>query len=205
MTKRLLGDSSSITLENIMDGLYVNLRPMQPQYHAKPLYEILLTQQSLFLWDYLRDGPFDSVDHYCSHLLQLSRQASHGAYIIEDRRNQSILGKLCLLHFDSDAKSLELAYIVFGAKARGTYLGKEAAFLAINSVFEIHDCRICCWRCDSRNIASIKFAQKFGFEQISIISNHMVVRGEVRDTLCFELTRDNWFKAKNSLRELIKL
>ena len=47
-------------------------------------------------------------------------------------------------------------------------------------------------RCDARNIASAKLATKFLLKHVETIEKYIVVKGNMRDALCFELYRDTW-------------
>lgn len=46
--------------------------------------------------------------------------------------------------------------------------------------------------CDNRNVPSKNAATRFGFTFEGLFSNHMVIRGENRDTAWFSIIRPEW-------------
>ena len=48
------------------------------------------------------------------------------------------------------------------------------------------------WKCDSRNLASRRAAQRLGFSFEGVFRNHMVVKGQSRDTAWFAITDAEW-------------
>jgi RimJ/RimL family protein N-acetyltransferase len=47
------------------------------------------------------------------------------------------------------------------------------------------------WRCDARNVASIRVAEKAGMRREGVLRSHMLTPArERRDTVCYALLRD---------------
>lgn len=172
-----------------INGTEIDLVPLVPANHAGPLLTLFSAKEK---WAYLRDGPFYDILSYTAHLNEFQYRTAVAAYVIVEMRTGDILGKMCLLHAKPAAKSLEIGYCVFGDRIIGHPFGKQAIALLLDAVFNLFACELCEWRCDARNIASAKFATKFSFKQIEFIQNHIIVKGQQRDTIVFQLQRGTW-------------
>ncbi len=175
-------------------GADINLVPLDPARHAASLFALF---QDDNIWRYLRDGPFETLDMYRSHLWHFLSHTAFAAYVIVEKTSGAILGKVSLMHADPKCRSLEIGYVVFGAKATGHPFGKQAISLLIDAVFTQFDCKICKWRCDARNIASAKLSAKFFFTHSATIHRHLLIKGVHRDTKIFQLKRNIWKSLKN--------
>src|SRR5205085_5907345 len=68
----------------------------------------------------------------------------------------------------------------------------EACYLAAAYIFDTLGYRRFEWKCDNRNVPSKKAATRFGFTFEGVFRNHMVIKGENRDTAWFSITRPEW-------------
>ena len=48
------------------------------------------------------------------------------------------------------------------------------------------------WKCNALNAASRRAAERFGFTFEGVFRNHMVVKGQSRDTAWYAITDDEW-------------
>ncbi len=56
------------------------------------------------------------------------------------------------------------------------------------------------WRCDAENAASMRMAEKCGLTPEGLLRNHTRnPSGEVRDTACFAILKEEWLASKKSL------
>ncbi|WP_166416719.1 GNAT family N-acetyltransferase [Cochlodiniinecator piscidefendens] len=184
-----------------IDGTEVSLVPLSPDLHAETLFDLFLEEKT---WIHLRDGPFKSVEDYQVHLEQYLLVTAFAGFVIQENRTGDVLGKMSLLHADPVRNRVEIGYVVFGAQAKGTYLGKQALAVLIDTVFATYGFEVCEWRCNARNIPSAKLASKFCFEQTAEIQNHMVVKGAMRDTKIFELNREKWNAQRGAILRSIQ-
>lgn len=176
-------------MSETLHGTGFDLVPLQPALHGARLHNLF---SDATIWQYLRDGPFATAELYTAHLQSFLSYTAFAAYIIVDQASGDILGKMSLLHPEPDCRGLEIGYVVFAAPAKGAGSGKAAVALLIETAFTRIGCDVMKWRCDARNIASAKFAEKLGFEHKETILKQLVVKGVERDTLCFELPRARW-------------
>jgi hypothetical protein len=56
------------------------------------------------------------------------------------------------------------------------------------------------WKCDSRNLASRRAAQRLGFSYEGVFRQHMVVKGRNRDTTWFAITDGDWPALREAFR-----
>ncbi|MDD7973627.1 GNAT family N-acetyltransferase [Roseinatronobacter alkalisoli] len=180
-------DHASETLR----GTGFDLVPLQSALHGATLHDLFADDAT---WQYLRDGPFATAALYTAHLHDFLHHTAFAAYVITDPATGGILGKMSLLHPEPACRGLEIGYVVFAAPAKGGGIGKAAVALLIAAAFTQFGCDVLKWRCDARNIASARLAEKLGFAHTQTILKQMVVKGVDRDTLCFALPKARWCK-----------
>ena len=172
-----------------LHGTGFDLVPLQPGLHGAALHGLFADAAT---WQYLRDGPFATEALYTAHLHDFLHNTAFAAYVIKDTASGNLLGKMSLLHPEPACRGLEIGYVVFAGPAKGGGVGKAAVTLLIDAAFTRFGCDVLKWRCDARNIASAKLAEKLGFAHRQTILKHMIVKGVERDTLCFDLPKAHW-------------
>jgi RimJ/RimL family protein N-acetyltransferase len=73
-----------------------------------------------------------------------------------------------------------------------TRLATEALFLHARYIFEELGYRRFEWKCNDRNAPSKKAAERFGFAFEGIFRQHMIQKGENRDTAWFAMLDGDW-------------
>jgi RimJ/RimL family protein N-acetyltransferase len=68
----------------------------------------------------------------------------------------------------------------------------EALYLSAAYAFDSLGYRRFEWKCNDRNLPSKRAAQRFGFAFEGIFRQHMVVKGQNRDTAWFSITDAEW-------------
>jgi hypothetical protein len=87
---------------------------------------------------------------------------------------------------------IEVGHILFGPRLARTRGATEAIYLLARHVFDDLGYRHFEWKCDGRNEPSKWAAQRFGFTPEGVFRQHMIVKGENRDTAWFSMLDREW-------------
>jgi RimJ/RimL family protein N-acetyltransferase len=94
----------------------------------------------------------------------------------------------------------ELGHIWYAPEVQRTKVNTEAVFLLLSYLLgELHY-RRAEWKCDARNERSRKAALRLGFQFEGVFRQHMVVKGENRDTAWFSLLDGEWPRVSTNMR-----
>ena len=87
---------------------------------------------------------------------------------------------------------IEIGNVLFTSSLQRTTAATEALFLLLAHAFDDLGFRRVEWKCDNRNAASQAAALRLGFAFEGLFRQHMIVRGETRDTAWFALLDRDW-------------
>ena len=94
----------------------------------------------------------------------------------------------------------ELGFVWYVAAAQRTKANTEACYLLLRHCFEALGYRRMEWKCDVANEASRRAARRLGFTFEGIFRQHMIVKGENRDTAWFSLLDHEWPRIATAIR-----
>jgi len=100
-------------------------------------------------------------------------------------------GFLSFMRDEAQHRTVEIGDVYFGSAIRGA-AGAEAVYLLLRFAFEEARYRRVEWKCDTRNVASARAAVRFGFTYEGLFRQHMVIRGENRDTAWYAMLDGEW-------------
>lgn len=163
-----------------LTGRYVRLEPLSPA-HAADLGAI--TDPVLFR--YLPEDPQDFQEWLATAMA--STDPLFFAAVVQGRA----LGRAAVLRIDLPNGVAEIGHILWGPQLRRTPAATEAVYLLADHLFGLGARRVE-WKCNDRNEASMAAAVRFGFTFEGIFRQHMVVKGENRDTAWFSLLDREW-------------
>ncbi len=87
---------------------------------------------------------------------------------------------------------IEIGSILWGPRIARTRIATEALYLFARHAFDELGYRRFEWKCNAANEPSRRAAQRFGFSFEGIFRQHMVVKGQNRDTAWFAITDADW-------------
>jgi RimJ/RimL family protein N-acetyltransferase len=176
----------------IMRGRYVRLEPLDPRAHASALFAATHGPgHDPRLWDYMFVGPFASQKEFGAWLSACAQSEDPLFFAIVDR-TLGAAGMASFMRISPGHGVIEIGNIFFAANLQHRREATEAIFLLLRQAFERWGYRRVEWKCDSRNRRSRRAAQRFGFRSEGLFRQHMVVKGESRDTAWFAITDRDW-------------
>ena len=165
----------------------VRLEPFSALVHGAGLWTSL--GQADELWTYMPYGPFASRKAFDAWL---GGREGH-----DDPRHMSILvqgevlGTLAFMSLRPDMGVAEIGHVVLSPRLSRTPPATAAFVLALGHLFDLGYRRVE-WKCDSRNQPSRRAALRLGFRFEGVFRQHMIIKGQNRDTAWFGLIDREW-------------
>jgi RimJ/RimL family protein N-acetyltransferase len=167
-------------------GRHVVLRRVTTD-DAAPLFE---AGRDPAIWTYLPYGPYREEDELRARLAEIADSDDPLFYAIcRDGRPQGIAS---YLRITPEHGTIEIGHIWFGTPLQRTTAATEAIFLLARHAFDDLGYRRLEWKCNALNEKSRRAAERFGFTFEGVFRNHMVVKGQNRDTAWYAITDYDW-------------
>jgi RimJ/RimL family protein N-acetyltransferase len=191
---------SAVTLT----GPTITLLPMKPEMFTARLHDLTNGSaiESLgrsvpaydpdeFVWRYLFGGPFESADGLCAYLADQTDAPDRRCLAIWHNVADQPVGVFNLASNSPANLRIELGGIALSPIMQGTGVLAECTYLALAHCFDLGYHRVE-WKCDNRNERSKRAALRLGFTAEGVQDQHMIVKGQRRDTAWFRMLADEW-------------
>jgi RimJ/RimL family protein N-acetyltransferase len=176
-----------------LEGRWVTLVPLNPNEHAKALYEGSNGDAAReAAWAYLFDGPYASLDEFRANLEAKARSTDPLFFTVIDKASGKAVGYQTFLRIDLPNRVIEVGNILYTPAIQRTAGATEAQYLFAAHVFDDLGYRRYEWKCNSLNAPSRRAAERFGFTFEGIFRQHMIVKGRNRDTAWFAMLDSEW-------------
>ncbi|HWE87645.1 MAG TPA: GNAT family protein [Terracidiphilus sp.] len=179
-----------------MCGRTVMLEPLDAARHTAALWEAVRGHDEL--WDYLFDGPYGSEAELSVDLARQERAEGFVFYAIVPAETGRAAGYASYLRMEPRHGVIEVGNILMGPALQRTTAATEAMVLMARHVFEDLGYRRYEWKCNARNEPSRRAALRLGFTFEGIFRQHMVVKGQNRDTAWFAMLDGEWPERKRA-------
>jgi RimJ/RimL family protein N-acetyltransferase len=113
-------------------------------------------------------------------------------FAVVDLRTGKAEGRQALMRIDPAHGVIEVGSILWGPAIARSRVTTEALYLTACYVFDELGYRRFEWKCNNLNEPSKRAAERFGFRFEGIFRQHMVVKGQNRDTAWFGMTDADW-------------
>jgi RimJ/RimL family protein N-acetyltransferase len=181
-------------------GRWVTLEPVKPRAHAAALFAATHGPgHDPGLWDFMFVGPFANRADFASWLGACAQSDDPLFFAIVDHAHGA-LGIASFTHINPGHGVIELGNIFFAAPLQRSRGATEAIYLMLHHAFDRLGYRRVEWKCDSRNQRSQRAALRFGFIREGIFRQHMIVKGESRDTVWFAMLDRDWPQRRAAYR-----
>jgi len=180
-------------------GRFVRLEPLDATRHGDDLWQELQGPDPA-LWDYLPYGPFAARAAFDAWLAGNAESRDPQFYTVVDQKHGRALGLLSYLRITPKDGCIEIGHITFGAGLQRTPGATEAVYLLARRAFDELGYRRFEWKCNARNVRSRRAAERFGFSYEGLFRQHMVVKGESRDTAWYSLLDSEWPRCREAFQ-----
>ena len=174
-----------------LQGRLIRLEPLDAARHGDDLWQELQGPDPA-LWDYLPYGPFAERAAFDAWLAGHADGRDPQCYAVVEQTDGRALGLLAYLRITPKDGCIEIGHIAFGAALQRTPGATEAVFLLARNAFDTLGYRRLEWKCNAHNARSRRAAKRFGFSYEGLFRQHMIVKGENRDTAWYALLDGEW-------------
>ena len=175
------------------EGRFITLTPLDVAADVAELFTIShVDEATRKLWRYMPRGPFADAEDQAAFLSEWQATPHVIAFAVRDAAAQHCLGSISLMSIRAEHGVAELGNIWYAPAAQRTKANTEACYLLLRNCFEDLGYRRMEWKCDARNDPSRNAALRLGFTFEGIFRQHMIIKGENRDTAWFAMLDHEW-------------
>ncbi len=179
---------SRVTLE----GRYVRLEPLDAQHHGAGLYEASATADAEDRFRYLGETAPEGHAAFISWLEKAAASEDPLHFAVIDKASGRIGGRQSYLRIDPANGAIEIGNILWNDPVARRPAATEALFLFARHAFDTLGYRRFEWKCNDLNAPSKRAALRFGFTPEGVFRQHMIVKGQNRDTAWFSIIDAEW-------------
>jgi RimJ/RimL family protein N-acetyltransferase len=172
------------------EGRYVRLEPLDAARHGDDLFAAGPTDEALLR--YLPERPFPDRAAFQPWLDKAAASEDPLFFAVIDTTTGRAEGRLSLMRFDPAHGVIETGHLLFGPRLGQTRGATEAVRLLARHIFDELGYRRFEWKCNNANEPSKRAAIRFGFTFEGVFRQHMVIKGENRDTAWYSITDREW-------------
>ncbi|UVL83954.1 GNAT family N-acetyltransferase [Pseudomonas sp. B21-028] len=176
----------------LIEGRFIRLEKLDPARHADGLWQALEGPGAdPKLWDYLPYGPFSERKAFDAWLENHAANIDPYFFTVIDRANGEVQGILSLMSIVPAQGRIEIGHVTFGASMQRSPKSTEAVYLLAKESFALGYRRLE-WKCNNANARSKYAAERLGFTFEGVFRQHMVVKGQNRDTAWYSMLDSEW-------------
>ena len=175
------------TAPDALEGRYARLERLSVDLHVEALYAA--NPIDVAHWEYLPYGPFPEPGVY--------RLWAEGAAVSPDPLYYAVCGAAgwsglaSYMRVDRTNGVIEIGNIAFSPGLQRTPASTEVVHLMLDHAFTAGFRRVE-WKCNSENAPSRRAAERLGFTYEGTFHQHMIVKGQNRDTAWFAIIDSDW-------------
>jgi RimJ/RimL family protein N-acetyltransferase len=163
-----------------------------------------LGEENDYSWLYLPEGPFAERAAFDAYLSRKANSEEAFCYAIVESHSRLTTGLASLMRIDRPNRVIEVGGIHYSRSLQRTAGGTEAMYLLARYAFEALGYRRYEWKCNALNTGSRRAAQRLGFTFEGIFRQHMIVKGQNRDTAWYSMLDSEWPDRKASLEAWLR-
>ena len=175
-----------------LEGRYVRLEPFEVARHAAGLWQAASGPGAEARFEFLADPPPRDLDDMTRRVAAEATRDDPLAFAVVDRDSDVALGRQSLMRIEPAHGVIEIGSVLWGPRMSRSRRSTEALQLAASYVFDALGYRRFEWKCNNANEPSKRAAERFGFTFEGIFRQHMIIKGENRDTAWFSMLNGEW-------------
>jgi RimJ/RimL family protein N-acetyltransferase len=183
----MIGPAKGRPERRVLEGRYARLEPIAAA-HAGDLFAAAGPERYTYLFGYKPESE-------AAMATVLEAEAAKDdplCFAVIDRATGHAEGKQSLMRITPEHGVIEIGGILWGDRIARTRVATEAQYLFARHAFDDLGYRRYEWKCNALNAPSRRAAERFGFSFEGIFRQHMIVKGENRDTAWFAMVDGDW-------------
>ncbi len=175
-----------------IEGRYVVLEPLDAARHGDGLYAASTVADAGERFRWLFEYPPESRAAFQPWLEKVEASQDPLFFTVVDKASGTIAGRQTIMRIEPAFGVAEIGNIYWGPTVSRTPAATEAHFLFARYIFDDLGYRRWEWKCNNRNEPSKRAAERFGFSFEGVFRQHLVVKGENRDTAWYSIIDKEW-------------
>lgn len=184
----------------VLEGLRVRLEPLDAGRHGDGLYEASSVADAAGRFAWLPDTPPQSRADFQPWLDKAAASEDPLFFAVVDKASGKVAGRQTLMRIDPAHGAIEIGNIYWGPLVSRKPAATEAQFLFADYIFDALGYRRYEWKCNNRNEPSKRAAERFGFKFEGVFRQHMIVKGQNRDTAWYSIIDSEWPALRRAYR-----
>ncbi len=177
-----------------LDGSHTRLERLGPE-HVEALHAANPAEAEHWRW--MAYGPFPDPAVYALWATGAAASDDPAYYAI--RGPGGWAGVASFMRIDRAHGVIEIGNIALSPTLQRTVAATEAIHLMLDHAFAAGFRRVE-WKCNARNAPSRRAAARYGFTFEGVFRQHMIVKGENRDTAWFSMLDGEWPRLRQAQR-----
>jgi RimJ/RimL family protein N-acetyltransferase len=182
-----------------MEGRFCRLETLDPDRHARALFEADAADTDGRSWTYLAYGPFSDLASYREWLAANCLGDDPMFFAVINTSDGRPAGLVSYLRIAPAAGSIEVGHIHYSPRLQRSPAATEAMYLMMKRAFECGYRRYE-WKCDALNAASRAAAQRLGLSFEGVFRQAAVYKGRNRDTAWYAAIDAEWPELREAFR-----
>jgi RimJ/RimL family protein N-acetyltransferase len=179
-----------------LEGNYIRLEPLDAARHGKDLFASAQQPGADDRFRYLFEETPPDFTTLNAWLEKVSASPDPLFFAVVDKQTGRAEGRQALMRIDAVHGVIEIGNILWGPAIARTRMATEALYLFAQYAFDTLGYRRFEWKCNNLNEPSRRAAARFGFTFEGIFRQHMVAKGNNRDTAWFSIIDSDWPRLK---------
>ena len=173
----------------VLEGRYARLEPLDVERHAGDIAAAFAGANDVYAW--LPVEPLkDRADHE-AFLREVVARSDIVPLVVIDKADGKAKGHMRIMEIRPAHGVFEVGFIMYSPSLQRTRPATEAVYLIGDYGFGLGYRRYE-WKCNDRNEPSKRAATRYGFKYEGTFRQHMVVKGENRDTAWYSILDSEW-------------
>ena len=183
-----------------LEGRFVRLEPLEAARHGDGLFEASTTPDADERFRWLSEYPPESREAFRPWLEKAEASSDPLYFAVVDKATGKVAGRQTFMRIDTAHGVIEIGAILWNGLVARRPAATEALYLFARHAFDDLGYRRFEWKCNNRNGPSKRAALRFGFTFEGLFRQHMIVKGENRDTAWFSMLDREWPLAGEAMR-----
>lgn len=175
-----------------LEGRYARLEPLDAARHGADLFASARAPDADERFRYLFEAPPEDPAALTAWIGKAAAAPDPLFFAVIDRETGRAEGRQALMRINTVHGVIEIGNILWGPAIARTRVATEALYLFAAYIFDTLGYRRFEWKCNALNEPSRRAALRFGFAFEGIFRQHMVAKGQNRDTAWFAMTDGDW-------------
>lgn len=176
----------------VLDGHHARLEPLSAAKHGDDLFEAATVADADGRFRYLGEYPPENRAAFQPWLDKAEASEDPLYYAVIDKATGKAGGRQTFLRIDPANGVIEIGHIHWGPLIARKPAATEAHFLFMKHAFDDLGYRRWEWKCNNANEPSKRAADRFGFTHEGVFRQHMIIKGQNRDTAWYSIIDTEW-------------